>query len=90
MHISVFGGIKQNMTGKDAGYVKTSRLAEIKREMAKAIKNGIEKQSMLDWVELNIGLSRTTACSYIDLIVRASGWVEIDGKIVFDLQTVPS
>ena len=70
------------MVGKDAGFVKTTRIKQIKKEMAKGISKGINKESLLDMVEMDIGLSRSKATEYIDLIVRASGWVELGGKIV--------
>ena len=76
------------MVGKDAGFVKTTRIKEIKREMAQTISKGIAKDRLLDWIEINVGLTRLTATSYVDLVIRSSGWVEIDGKILCDLPSV--
>ena len=76
------------MVGKDAGFVKTTRLKSIKCQMAQSISKGVDKDRVLDWVELNIGLSRSTATKYVDLIVRSEGWIDNDGTIVYELAEV--
>lgn len=76
------------MVRKDSGYLKTMRLGEIKREMAKTIAKGIDPDRLLDWIEVNLGLRRETAKEYVDLIVRTQGWAVFEGKIVADLEAV--
>jgi len=73
---------------KDSGYLKTMRLGEIKREMAKTIANGIDCDRLLDWIEINLGLKRETAKDYVALIMRTQGWVTFEGKIVADIEAV--
>jgi len=76
------------MTGRDAGYVKQTRISEIKKEMATKVARGVPKDRLLDWIECTIGLSKAKANEYVDLITRVAGWVEIDGKIFSDLPEV--
>lgn len=76
------------MVRKDASTVKMSRVSEIRLEMLKSIKNGISIEKLLDWVELNIGLSREKAQEYSNLIIRSEGWVEVDGFVAYDLDSV--
>lgn len=73
---------------KDAGHHKKMRLQEIKREMAKAIKNGIDRERLLDWIEFNLGLTRKTAAEYVGLIMRVEGWIYLDGKILSEIEAV--
>jgi len=76
------------MVGKDAGFLKMQRIQKIKKEMAKSISKGLDKNRLLDWIEINLGLSRLTAEKYVGLIVRAQGWIENEGKILFEIAKV--
>jgi hypothetical protein len=73
------------MVRKDSGFLKHMRIQEIKREIGKVISQGVPYESLLDWIEVQIGLRRETAKSYVDLIMRTEGWLLIDGKIVAEI-----
>lgn len=62
------------MVRKDAGYLKELRVKEIANLMSTSVKEGINTESLLDMIEYNYGLKRSTAQEYVDLIVRVNKW----------------
>jgi len=74
-----------NLVRRDSSMLKAERLRTIRQEMAVNLKDVVRTEKILDWIELNIGLSRLKAKEYIDLIIRTEGWVESDGKIAFTI-----
>ena len=62
------------MVRRDAGFLKKERLKDITVFMAQAIKGGINLPSLLDWIEMEVGLTRQTAKSYVELIMRRQNW----------------
>jgi len=59
---------------RDGAYVKQQRLKQITKEIAKHFPSPVSYSRMLDWIEINVGLSRSTAQRYLDLVIRAAGW----------------
>ena len=74
-----------NLVRRDSSMLKSERLRDIRKEMAVNLKEVVYTDKLLDWIELNIGLTRHKAREYVDLIVRSEGWVQSDGKIAFTI-----
>ncbi len=74
------------MVVKDAGFMKKMRISEIKKEIMKKISNGgVSQEKLLDFIEVEMGLSRRKAEEYTALIIKTSGWILEDGVIKSDL-----
>ena len=71
------------MVRRDSSMLKAERLARIRTQMMMNLKDVVKIDKLLDWIELNIGLSRRKAKEYVELIIRSEGWVQSDGKIAF-------
>jgi hypothetical protein len=69
------------MVGRDAGYLKSIRLKEIEKKIAKNIANGVDLEKLLDWVEYEQGLRRKTALQYVELILKKQDWIVESGVI---------
>ena len=78
------------MVRSDSSMLKTSRLTQIRKEMLMRIKDGLLKEKFLDWIELNIGLSRPKAQEYVSLIVRTEGWHETEDTVFFCVDDLPA
>lgn len=74
------------MVSRDSSKLKVERLAEIRRVMQQSISKGVEVERLLDYIELNIGLRRSTAAEYVALVTRAEGWLKVDDRIVNKLR----
>ena len=66
---------------RDASFLRSERLKQIKLWIAQGIKDGVDLPKLLDLIEIEMGLRRETAFEYIQLVVRTSGWV-IDGNVI--------
>jgi len=73
------------MTRKDGSFIKTERLHQISHKIKEDIKEGVDYNRILDWIEFNIGLRRDTAQDYLDKIIRVEGWVITNGYIKAEL-----
>lgn len=68
---------------RDGSYVRSQRLLEICKEIAKSfsVHHWCRIEDLKLSVALNMGLTETKALEYIDLVVRAKGWQIKDGVI---------
>ena len=61
---------------RDCTDEKVLRLAKIKKKIVTGFPNPVSRKKIVAWIELNIGLSKKKANSYIDTLVEANSWVE--------------
>jgi len=74
------------MVRNDAGSLKRQRLKDIKIRIAQTISKGVSLEKVLDWCEMEIGLTRKTANQYVKLINRVNGWIiNSEGVIVANM-----
>ena len=73
---------------RDGSYIKTERIAQIRKEVAKQLPEPVDVLKLRLWVECNIGLSKAKTEEYIETVVALAGWVVADGKILSDLPEV--
>lgn len=67
---------------RDASVIKTERLKEISKEIARSFNDGpVLVEDVSVWAQFNIGLAAKTSMEYIALACRAHGWIVEDGVI---------
>ena len=75
------------MVRQDSAFLKAQRLSKISKKIAAGLMAAetrrIPIERLLDWIELNTGLTRTRAQEYVDLIIRASDDWDRDGTTIF-------
>jgi hypothetical protein len=69
------------MSIRDASYLKTQRLLQIKKHIAKQFPNPVNLELMILWIEVNIGLTHDRAFEYITTVCMANQWNLKDGSI---------
>ena len=64
---------------QDASFVKTRRLEQIAKQIAKGFSSApeIHLKKLMLWIEMNIGLTKIRALEYIETVCEAKGW-ELD------------
>ena len=80
------------MSGRrDGSYVRSERLVQIARQIAYRITNSKTKQCSIEelnlWIQFDLGLTEKRATEYVDLVVRAKGWLKKDGFIETGLES---
>lgn len=68
----------------DGAFYKSQRVKQISKEIARLLNKGrkINIERLLNWIEMEIGLSRKRARQYLDLILKThETWMEEKGHI---------
>lgn len=71
---------------KDAGFTKTQRMKRISKEIAKHLSKNhkVDYETLLNWIEYEIGLSRNKAEEYVKTICKMKNWIiEYMGEIAY-------
>jgi len=74
------------MVRRDGAFVKTQRIKQIVREIARQPPGPVSLDRMVTWVEVNIGLSTRRALEYIEKACLAQGWLVTNGEIMRSLE----
>ena len=75
------------MPQKDGSFTKTQRMKTIAKYIAPILGEGkkINIRKLVAWIEVNIGLTKKNAGSYIDTLIAAYDWETKDGYISLGL-----
>ena len=72
---------------RDGSYVRSQRLLDIAKQIAYKIHESTNKLCSYDeliiWVQMWMGLTDKKAAEYINLVLKAKGWILKDGFISY-------
>jgi len=73
-------------TRRDGAWTRRERLQAIAAEIASRFPGPVRVEDILDWIEMNLGLTRRTGRDYIETVIRIKGWIEDHGVIKAGLE----
>lgn len=69
------------MVRRNGGFIKTQRIADIKKYIVQQSPKPIALNRLVLWVEANIGLTKVKAQEYIEVAVDLLGLI-VDGDVI--------
>lgn len=76
------------LSRKDGGFIKTQRIAYIKKRIIQQSPNKINIKNLITWIEGSIGLSKRRAREYIEVAISGLDIVKDENEEYLEFFTV--